>query len=163
MKITRLHIENFRSIKSVDIALDETTVFIGPNNSGKTAILEAVRIALSRRWGQQGTGFTENDVHCATEGIDPRTAPPVRVSMVLDEPEVEAWPADLVADLDKIMTVMPNGLNRIAFAVLYPWNPDTKNFEPGWEFLDSAGNLLPLQRRAIKLSRFRRQTAPLCC
>jgi putative ATP-dependent endonuclease of the OLD family len=31
MRITRLKIENFRSIKQLDIDLGETTVFIGPN------------------------------------------------------------------------------------------------------------------------------------
>lgn len=63
MRITRLHIENFRSIRNLDIELGETTVLIGPNNAGKTAILDAVRIVVTRRWGQWRTGFTENDVH----------------------------------------------------------------------------------------------------
>jgi putative ATP-dependent endonuclease of OLD family len=63
MKIANLQIENFRSIRSLSLDLDDTTLFIGPNNAGKSAILEAVRIALSRRWGQRGTGFTEDDVH----------------------------------------------------------------------------------------------------
>ena len=67
MRLTRIRIENFRSIRDLDIELGETTVFIGPNNAGKTAILDAVRIALTRRWGQRGTGFTEYDVHLATE------------------------------------------------------------------------------------------------
>jgi AAA15 family ATPase/GTPase len=67
MRMTSLRIENFRSIKSLDVELGETTVFIGPNNAGKTAILDAIRIALTRRWGQRGTGFTEYDIHLATE------------------------------------------------------------------------------------------------
>ena len=71
MKITRLHIENFRSIKSIDLELGDTTVFIGQNNAGKTAILDAVRISLMRRWGQRGTGFTEYDIHLATDTDDP--------------------------------------------------------------------------------------------
>jgi putative ATP-dependent endonuclease of the OLD family len=72
MRLTRIRIENFRSIKSLDLDLGETTVFIGQNNSGKTAILDAIRIALTRRWGQRGTGFTEYDVHLATDEDDPR-------------------------------------------------------------------------------------------
>ena len=73
MRISRLRIENFRSIRNVDIELGQTTVFIGPNNAGKTAILDAVRIVLTRRWGQRGTGFTEHDVHRPDQGGDPRT------------------------------------------------------------------------------------------
>jgi putative ATP-dependent endonuclease of OLD family len=54
MRITGMRIENFRSIKSVNLELGETTVFIGLNDAGKTAILDALRIALTRRWGQRG-------------------------------------------------------------------------------------------------------------
>jgi recombinational DNA repair ATPase RecF len=46
MRITALRIENFRSIKQLQLELGETTVFVGPNNAGKTAILDALRIAL---------------------------------------------------------------------------------------------------------------------
>ena len=70
MEITRVLIKNFRSIKDVDIVFHPTTVLIGPNNIGKTAILDAVRIARSRRWGQRGTGFTEHDVRDARLVLD---------------------------------------------------------------------------------------------
>ena len=73
MQITKLKIRNFRSIKSLDIELGDTTVLIGQNNAGKSAILDAIRIVLTRRWGQRGTGFTENDVYRADEG--PRIPP----------------------------------------------------------------------------------------
>lgn len=154
MKITHLHIENFRSIRSLDLTLDDTTVFIGPNNAGKTAILEAIRIALSRRWGQQGTGFTEDDVHRPDENTDPRVAPPVKVTVILDEPSANAWPADMVADLDAVMTMMPNGLNRIALSVAYSWSVESKSFEPAWEFLDSSSQTLQGRRRSINASPF---------
>ena len=72
MRINRLSIQNFRSIRALDLELSDTTVVIGPNNAGKTAILDAIRIALTRRWGQRGTGFTEYDVHLPTENADPR-------------------------------------------------------------------------------------------
>lgn len=40
MKITHLHIENFRSIHSLDLTLDDATVFIGPDNAGKLPFLK---------------------------------------------------------------------------------------------------------------------------
>ena len=79
MRITSLRIENFRSIKRLDTELCDTTVFIGPNNAGKTAILDAVRIALTRKWGTRGTGFTEYDVHLARENDDPKMSPGVAI------------------------------------------------------------------------------------
>jgi putative ATP-dependent endonuclease of the OLD family len=152
MKITRLRIENFRSIKSLDLPLDDTTVLIGPNNAGKSAILEALRIALTRRWGQQGTGFTEHDIHCPDNETDPRTAPSVRIELTFEEPASSAWPTEMVSDLEDLIIITSNGLNKLTFSVTYAWNPETKSFEPGWEFLDAAGRPLPPRRRAINIS-----------
>ena len=154
MKIKKLHIENFRSVRSLDLDLNETTVFIGANNSGKSAILEAVRIALSRRWGQRGTGFTEDDVHRENEEADPRTAPPVKIGFEFKEEFKGEWPEDMVANLDEIVTLTSEGLNRISFSITYKWNAEKEIFEPAWEFLDSGGNPLPPRRRAINLSGF---------
>ena len=75
MRITRIEISNFRSIRHLVVDLGKTTVFVGPNNAGKTAILDALRIALTRRWGQRGTGFTgftEYDVHLRNDTDDPK-------------------------------------------------------------------------------------------
>lgn len=154
MRIKNLHIENFRSIESLEIQLDDTTVFIGPNNAGKTGIVEAVRIALSRRWGQRGTGFTEDDVHLSEEKTDPRTAPPVKVSFNFEEPSAGAWPEDMIADLEHIMILTPTGLNKVSFSITYTWNVDKEIFEPAWEFLNSSGAPLPSRSRSINLSGF---------
>lgn len=44
MKIKRLHIENYKSLKNVDFELNEdVNVFIGKNNSGKSNLIEALR------------------------------------------------------------------------------------------------------------------------
>ena len=154
MKIKNLSIENFRSIAELELKLDDATVFIGANNSGKSAILEAVRIALSRRWGQRGTGFTENDIHISAPDIDPRTAPPVRIQIIFEESEAGEWPEEMITNLDDIVTLTTEGLNRVSVAITYTWNVDDEVFEPAWEFLDSAGNALPPTRRAINLSGF---------
>ena len=92
MRIKALRIENFRSIKHLDLELSDTTVLIGPNNSGKTAILDAIRIALTRRWGQRGTGFTEYDVHLATETDDPKASPGVAIELRAEELQPGEWP-----------------------------------------------------------------------
>ena len=44
MRITRIRIENFRSIRNLEMDLGNATVLIGHNNPGKTAILDAVQI-----------------------------------------------------------------------------------------------------------------------
>ena len=42
MKLKQIDIENFRSIKSCTIKLNEIIAIVGENNSGKTAILKAI-------------------------------------------------------------------------------------------------------------------------
>src|SRR3982751_5363564 len=111
MRISRLRIENFRSIRDLSISLGETNVFIGANNAGKTAILDAIRIVLTRRWGQKGTGFTENDVHRVEHGGDPRNLPPVTITLTFEELRVGAWDPDMVAALDDIMAITADNRN----------------------------------------------------
>lgn len=48
MHIKHLHIKNFRGIKDFEVDLHKTlNVFIGENNSGKSTILDAIRICLN--------------------------------------------------------------------------------------------------------------------
>ena len=47
MKLKRLHIENFRKLKNVDVIFDEATFLIGANNSGKSSTLDAIEYLLS--------------------------------------------------------------------------------------------------------------------
>lgn len=108
MRITRLTIENFRSIKALELDLNETTVLIGPNNAEKTAILDAIKIVLTRRWGQQGTGFTEYDVHLADEHADPKAPPGVSIEIRVEEQQQAGeWPDALQQDLDEIVQTAP--------------------------------------------------------
>lgn len=155
MKITKLSIRNFRSIRSLDLLLGDSTVLIGQNNGGKSAILDAVRIALTRRWGQRGTGFTEHDIHRADEAGDPRTLPPVEITLTLEEPQPGAWHADMVAALEDIMAVQADGRNVVNLRVTCGWSVDKEVFDPVWEFLDQAGQpLTGKSQRATNLTGF---------
>lgn len=154
MRITRLHIENFRCVRDLTVELGDTTVFIGPNNAGKTAILDAVRIVLTRRWGQRGTGFTENDVHRPNPDGDPRTLPPVCITLTMEEAQAGDWHEDMVAALEDIVTLLPDGRNVLTVRVTCAWNGDKEVFDPAWQFLDTAGAPLPERRRSINLTGF---------
>lgn len=155
MRISKLCIRNFRSIRSLDLLLGENTVLIGQNNGGKSAILDAVRIALTRRWGQRGTGFTEHDIYRAEEGRDPRTLPPVEITLTLEEQHAGEWHEDMVAALEDIMTVQADGRNVVSLRVTCGWNADKEVFDPHWEFLDAAGQpLTGRSQRAINLTGF---------
>lgn len=156
MRISRLSIKNFRSIKALDLDLNETTVLIGPNNAGKTAILDAVRIVLTRRWGQRGTGFTEYDVHLTDEHADPKAPPGVAIEIRVEEQWAGEWPDALQQDLDEIAQTDPiTGKTFIILRASCAWNEAQGIFEPSWIFLNAAhAPLVGGSARRMNLERF---------
>jgi len=155
VQITRIRVKNFRSIREQEFQLDPTTVFIGPNNCGKSAILDAIRIALTRRWGLRGTGFEEFDVHRIDERTNPRTADPVSIELMFEEPETPRWDPEMIADLEDITAIGSNGRNLITLRVSCAWNEETERYKPEWQFLDADGNgLTGRAQRATNLSSF---------
>lgn len=44
--IRRLHIENFKAIRDLSLEFGKVAVFVGPNSSGKTSVLEAIRLSF---------------------------------------------------------------------------------------------------------------------
>ena len=154
MRITKLRIENFRSVHSLELELGGTTVLIGPNNAGKSAILEAVRILLTPRWGQRGTEFTENDVHRVDANIDPRDAPPIRITLVSEEGSPGEWHRDILADLDEVASLLPDGRNMISLQLTATWSQDSESFVSTWQFLDADGNPHTSRRDSMYRSRF---------
>jgi ABC-type lipoprotein export system ATPase subunit len=59
--LTRLRIKRFKRLLDVDIELGESVVFIGPNNSGKTAALQALALWYTglQRWLEKRQGKTQ--------------------------------------------------------------------------------------------------------
>lgn len=156
MRITRIEIKNFRSIRHLVVDLGETTVFVGPNNSGKTAILDALRIALTRRWGQRGTGFTEYDIHLANDSDDPKTSDGVSIEIRSEESEPEEWPDAVSQATDQIVQLDPaTGRRTIDLRAKCSWSEESRTFEPSWEFLNAAREpLIGRGARRINLEQF---------
>lgn len=68
MRIRRLWIENFRGIKSLDwkLSTDQQLVaLVGPGDSGKSTILEAIHYLLGDRWN---IPFADTDFHTVNVG-----------------------------------------------------------------------------------------------
>ena len=59
MNISRIHIENFRKLKSCRIDFGEKeTIFVGANNSGKTSAKDALSVFLKRKENFKTQDFT---------------------------------------------------------------------------------------------------------
>ena len=79
MVISRLKIENFRSIKSLDMALSQQCALVGQNNAGKSNILEALRRVLSGSY-LSVTHFSNADIY----GFDPEND--IKITCEIDPP-----------------------------------------------------------------------------
>jgi putative ATP-dependent endonuclease of OLD family len=153
LQIKRVTIENFRSIRHAEIELGSTTVLIGPNNAGKTAILEAIRIALTRRWGQRGTGFTEYDVHLCAMRTDPKVGDPVVIEIEIQESVANEWPEELHETLADIIQLNPiSGQASIILRVSCAWDDGEESYVPKWEFLNVDRN--PLAGKGARATNF---------
>lgn len=62
MRLKKLHVQGFRSLKDVEIDFADLTVLIGENDAGKSSLLELLEILLS------GKSVEENDFHYSLDG-----------------------------------------------------------------------------------------------
>jgi len=60
VKIDHIHIENFRSLRTVDIHPNDLCIFVGENNAGKSNILQALNLVLGESWPTVKS-LSEND------------------------------------------------------------------------------------------------------
>jgi putative ATP-dependent endonuclease of OLD family len=70
MKLKRIKVENFRSIQALEIELPQVCAIVGPNNAGKSNILEAMRRVLASDWGPRASSFSEDDVYLRDAELD---------------------------------------------------------------------------------------------
>jgi len=63
LQIVRLEIERFRSIRSAVLLPEKHNVYLGPNNIGKTTILEALNLLLNPKIGARSVVVDENDFY----------------------------------------------------------------------------------------------------
>ena len=57
MQLREIKVQNFRCLADVTIPIGDTTVLVGANNSGKIALLDALRIALTGNRANRGIPF----------------------------------------------------------------------------------------------------------
>lgn len=95
MKIARVKIANFRSIKSAELHFDGHCLIVGPNNVGKSTICEAIDLVLGPDRISRFPPVEEFDFHNAhylapadVEGEEP-TPVPIKIEVVLTDINAE--------------------------------------------------------------------------
>lgn len=145
MKLCRVHIQNFRGIKNLVLDLDDTTVLIGENNSGKTAVLDALRLCLRELGPRRRVVFDTFDFHLKDAAADPAGADPISITLTFSEGTASEWDDQRLRRLRGIYHVDGNGLNHVVLRVNCAFELTNQDFEQSWAFIDAAGQPYPVQ------------------
>ena len=142
MRLTNLTIRNFRCIRDLRLDLDETTVLIGENNTGKTAVLEAVRACLERLRGRGRRQFDEYDYRLAHEGDSPTEAEPIEIQLSFVESGAAPWDDEVRQALVDVAPFGADDVRRVTLRVTSQFDDEAGDFTTDWSFLDAAGEPL---------------------
>ncbi|HWZ43470.1 MAG TPA: DUF2813 domain-containing protein [Candidatus Saccharimonadales bacterium] len=138
MHLTSLKIENFRGFKQVFLDFDRTTVLIGENNTGKTSVLDAMRLCLGRQLSRRSNPFEDHDYLLETEKSRPGDAGALAITLEFSESRVGEWEVDLVQALGDVIAIRTTGagdLRRITMRVTSTFNTSAGDFITDWDFL----------------------------
>ena len=143
MRLRELRIKNFRNLVDVQSPIDDTTVLVGENNSGKTALLDALRIALPRTGFGKVNPFDEYDYHMATPDASPQTSDGIVIELWFRESESGEWAEPIIQALAEIIQTDPiRDLNSIGLRLSSRYDNTAQHFVFAREFLNLQGEPL---------------------
>ncbi len=162
MLLKKINIEQFRGIKHLTLELDELTVLIGENNTGKTSILEALQTCLSRSLTRKASPFSDFDYHLQDAKAQPNQAKPIILTLTFSEQKVDEWPDEIVQTFENVyQTDVDTGIQSITVKITSTYNQDVEDFVTSWDFLDLQGNTLLGEAKAQQNIFYLQQHVPL--
>ena len=126
----------------MSLKLDSTTVLIGENNTGKSTVLDALQICLSRSLNRRGGIFSEYDYHLPDKGSQPVDSEPIEITLHFVEKSDDEWPDGISQRLGEIIQINQDDRQTVILRVHSSYRDDTKDFVTDWDFLNVAGNEL---------------------
>jgi putative ATP-dependent endonuclease of OLD family len=145
MRLSRVEVKNFRALVNVAVDLDDTTVLIGENNTGKTSFLEALKLCLSQGASRRGDIFDDYDHHLASDASQLGDAGDTEITLRFAESTVGEWPNDVLQAVSEAITLVGD-LQQVVVRVKSSRDAQTGEMIAKWEFLDAAGNALKPRR-----------------
>jgi putative ATP-dependent endonuclease of the OLD family len=139
MFLRQVTVENFRGIEKVTIDLDETTILIGENNSGKTSFIDALRLSLDKVLARRGNPFDDYDHRLLSKESQPGDAGKMTVTLVFGEAKPDLWSDDVVQALADVTVLSDDDRRVVTLRVSCHFDATASDFVPEWEFLDPTG------------------------
>ena len=146
MRITKVRIRNFRGIRDLEIELGKVTVLIGENNSGKTSVLDALKLCLRDLGPRRRFVFDGLDFHLPDGHSEPTSADRIEIEVMFSDLPDEEWDDELVGRLNRarILQIDDEERNHVCFRVTCEYDSDSRDFSHQWSFIDLKGD--PLSR-----------------
>lgn len=148
-------VENFRSFKDVDVILDDSTILIGENNSGKSTLLDAIRKGLSRA----GTRFVfdDYDFFMDSEISSPKDSEGIKIVLIFEERSVAEWEGFITDTFIEALQYRDGEKAAIILQTTASYNEVTSDIEVKTAFLNNdfepiAGKVQNLVNRFIMLT-----------
>ena len=149
MKLQRVKIENFRGIKSLELELGELTVLIGENNTGKSTVLEALKVLIDRSRGARRITFSKDDFHRPDGDTTLDQVKPIKITLHYFEDKVGEWSDALIAIYGDVIQTTRDDRKHINVQITAEHTNETKYIPSQILFLDEAGVRLKNQEQAL--------------
>ena len=143
MLLKNVRIQNFRGIDDVTIPLGAFSLLIGANNSGKSTVLDAIRICLTRPLARRARVFEDYDYRLTATLTDPAQVSGIVIDLLFAETEEDEWPDEVSQLLAGAEQLGPDGLRQVALRITSGFDPELKDFATDYDFLNVAGAPLP--------------------
>lgn len=139
MRLSTVKIRNFRGICSLDLRLErDVTVLIGENNSGKTSILEAMRIGLDTIKSDKAVNFSEYDFYRDQSATELEQCNPINLIFQFEETEEYPWDAQITQALNDV--IVGDEFQTIKLRITAQFDAEEKLIKQTFGFLDDADN-----------------------
>ncbi len=144
MTITAVRIQNFRGIENLDLELGLVTVLIGENNSGKTSVLDALKLCLRDSSSGRRVVFDPLDFHLPDSDAEPTSSDAIQITLTFSERRKGEWDNRLVGQLSRagILQSDADDRNQVRLRITCKYDQKTRDFAQDWAFLALDGQEL---------------------
>ena len=165
LHIKSVSIRNFRCFKSLDLNIEQFTVLVGENGCGKTSILEAVNLALSRN--VTASKINEQDFNADDEGG-------IEIEVVFDNLFIASLPdgyASQPVPCDRVRLSVkrrergaPGRALNDGFVISHVVVPDStvSTTAKGWKVSRKSGRDFEFDQRALNMQSVDASDLPRC-
>ena len=159
MFLSNVHIKNFRGIEDLSLSLDDVCVLIGENNTGKTTIIDAIRLCLEETVDRTPARFMEYDYHLKDGIENPTSSPPIEITLTFQEQSEDASLREQMEPLQLAEVLTEPGLRIFILKISSVFNQSSHKFVSDYDFLDVDLSPLPEAKHDSVLSCLKQLTS----